>query len=212
MKYRLAKLNDINDIVDLHYAVRKTYNIGIFSQLDKSFLKQYYKIVLCDKDAVIICAEDEQKKLLGFCSATLDIESLMKNINKHFLILGLSAFKSIIFKPRLLSFLIDRYKSTKKESANSFISSNGARLEYWAWNASNKDSFASIEMHETLLKILNNLGVEIVNFEVDLVNKKIYKFHQFNGAEIKEIIKLSDGRERALMKYSLNKRWEKQLQ
>jgi len=211
MKYRLAKRNDINELVDLHYAVRKTYNIGIFAQLDKSFLKQYYKIVLSDRDAVIVCAEDEQKKILGFCSATIDVQSFMKNISKHYLILGLSALQSIILNPKLLLPLIDRYKSTKNKSLNSFISSNGSRLEYWVWNASNKDSFASIEMHEILLKILNNLGIDIVNFEVDIVNKKIFKFHQYNGAEIEKIIKLSDGRERALMKYNLTKRWEETI-
>lgn len=208
MKYRIAKISDIDEIVDIHYSVRESYNVGIFSQLDKSFLKQYYKIILSDKHEIVVCAIDENNKMLGFCSATQDVESLMKNINKHSFILALSAFKSIIMKPKLFFPLLDRYKSIKNNSTNNYISSKGSRLEYWAWNSANKDSFASIEMHEILLKILNSLGINLVNFEVDLMNEKIFKFHKFNGAEINEIIKLSDGRERALMTYNLEKRWK----
>ena len=45
MHYRLAKLKDLNSIVNLHYAVRENYTVGIFASLDRFFLKRYYRIL-----------------------------------------------------------------------------------------------------------------------------------------------------------------------
>jgi len=203
MKYRLAKTIDIDQIVNLHYSVREGYNIGIFAQLGKSFLKQYYKIIINDQDGVVVCAVDDFGKIQGFCSATLDVESLFINIRSKKFILGLAAIKSIIYKPSLLKSLFQRYNSTKGKNINNYIASSGPRLEYWAWSLTNKDSFSSIEMHEILLSILQDLGVKTLNFEVDTINKKIYLFHQYNGAELIELKVLPDGRERAIMKYNI---------
>ena len=57
MKYRLVKLCDLKEIVNIHYSIREIYPVGIFSQLGKPFLRQYYKIVLNDKNEVVVCAE-----------------------------------------------------------------------------------------------------------------------------------------------------------
>lgn len=206
MKYRIAKPQDLNRLVNLHFSVRNSYNVGIFAQLDKSFLRQYYKIILNDKNEIIVCAEDEFGEIQGFCSATMDVELQFENIRYHKFQLGLSAVKSILLNPKLFKSLIDRYKSTKNDSESIFISTKGARLEYWVWSTKNKDSFSSIEMHEVLLTILRVLGIKILNFEVDTINKKIYQFHKYNGAELTNLIKLKDGRERAMMKYNLNER------
>lgn len=205
MRYRLAKSIDLNEIVNIHYSIRDSYKIGIFAELDKSFLRQYYKIVLNDKNEIVVCAEDKFGKIHGFCSASLDVNSLITNIQGQKFKLGLSALKSVLLKPKLLKSLYVRYKSIKTKTNNTFITSTGARLEYWAWSKK-QDSFSSIEMHEKLLNILEILGVKILSFEVDTLNKNIYKFHKSNGAELIDKIILSDGRERALMKYNLENR------
>lgn len=203
MKYRLAKLCDLREIVNIHFVIRDSYPVGIFAQLGKQFLIQYYKIILNDKNAIVVCAEDEHGKIQGFCSATLDVKKQFANLRHHNIALGLSAISSILFKPSLIKSLILRYKSTKEGGDSQFISATGARGEYWAWSLSTKDSISSLEMHETQLNILRDLGVKELNIEVDTINKNIFLFHKCNGAKLVKKILLPDGRERAMMIYNL---------
>jgi hypothetical protein len=203
MKYRLAKPCDVREIVDIHYAVRETYPVGVFAKLGKNFLRQYYKIILSDKNQVVVCAEDENGKIQGFCSATLDVEQQFAHILRNKWYLGLAAIDSIFLKPSLFKSLISRYKSVTHDFGEKFIVTKGARGEYWAWSSANKDPISSMELHEVHLEIMKALGVRELYFEVDAINKKVFLFHKFNGAELIEKTILSDGRERAWMKYNL---------
>ncbi len=203
MKYRIAKPCDLEEIVDIHYAIRESYSVGVFSSLGKPFLRQYYKIILGDKNQVVICAEDGNGKIQGFCSATLDAEKQFSNIRKHKFTLGLAAINSILLKPSLFMSLLSRYRSTQKSASERFIVTQGARGEYWAWSSANKDSISALEMHEIHLKILRDLGVKILNFEVDAINRKVFLFHKYNGAEFVDKTILPDGRERIWMRYNL---------
>lgn len=203
MKYRLAKSFDYKAIADIHYAIRETYSVGIFSQLGKPFLKQYYRIILNDPNSVVVCAENEEGIIQGFCSATLDIEAQMDNLRTYKLSLGFAAITSIINKPSLIKHLFDRYRIIKKDTVIKIISSKGARSEYWAWRSTNQDSVSSVEMYFAQLNILKALGVKELYGEVDLVNKKILRFQQANGGEIIEQITLPDGRERVILKTPL---------
>jgi hypothetical protein len=203
MKYRLAKVSDYRPITDLHYNIRKTYSIGIFAQLGKPFLKRYYKIILNDPNAVVICAEDKDGVLQGFCSSTLDVEAQIANIRYHKFSLGLAAITSIIRKPRLIKHLFDRFNVIKPESNTKIITTKGARSEYWVWSSTNQDSISSVEMYFVNLQILKTLGVTELYGEVDKINKKILKFQQANGSVIIEEIILPDGRERVILKTDL---------
>ena len=201
MNYRLAKLKDLNSIVNLHYAVRKNYTVGIFATLDRVFLKRYYRILLQNVNFIIVCAQNDNGKLLGFCSSTIDIEDQMRTLNKNKVSLGLSAIPSILKKPSIILSLISRFKSINNKG-DQFISKSGARLEYWVWSKDSDDSVSSLIMHEALLNIVKSLGISEINFEVDTSNKNVLKFHKINGAiELKRIF-LEDDRERSLLKYS----------
>ncbi len=204
MRYRFAKLSDLKSIVNLHYSVREDYNVGVFASLDKNFLKGYYKMLLTDVNSIIVCAEDNSK-ILGFCSASLDVNDQHENFKKKKLNIALYAFTSVLKKPSLIKKLLLRYKSIKDDNIN-FISKSGARLEYWVWSKKNEDFVSSLYMHETLLNILQALGIMEVNFEVDHINKKVLKFHKRNGGIEIEKITISDNRERILMKYDFNNR------
>lgn len=206
MRFRLAKIVDLNDIVDIHYNIRNTYDVGIFARLGKQFLRQYYRIILNDKNGIVLCAEDETGKIHGFCSATLNVEKQFENLRKNRLSLGMSAIGSLIRNPSLIKSLLDRYKSIGKNTNSKFVHIEGARSEFWAWSTSSSDSIASLEMHEVLLNLLRVLGVVDLFFEVDTNNKKVFLFHKYNGAEVLEKFYLPDGRERALMKYNLIER------
>lgn len=202
MKYRLAKTSDASKIADIHYSIRSLYPVGIFSKLDKTFLQQYYKILLNDPNSVIICAEDNGI-IHGFCSASLDVEAQMVNLRKHKWILALASFWTIIRNPLLLKDLFDRYLQSENINKIKIISSKGARSEYWAWSPSSIDSVSSVEMYNTKLNILKALGVKELYGEVDLINKRILRFQLANGSEIIEVISLPDGRERALLRTPL---------
>jgi hypothetical protein len=202
MKYRLAKISDLNAIANIHYDVRESYKVGFFSKSGISFIKKYYSIVLNDPNSVVICAENSDGIIQGFCSATLDINAQMFNLRRHKWILAFSAIPSIIKNPSLFKDLYDRYK-LKDNTDKKIISFGGARSEYWAWKSTNQDSVSSVEMYFAKLNILKALGVKDLFGEVDIINKKILRFQLANGAEIIERIVLEDGRERVFLKTPL---------
>lgn len=205
MRYRIVKLRDLDYVVNLHYSVRENYPIGIFSTLDAFFLKQYYRVLIKDVNSIIICSEDNDGRIMGFCSATLDVEKQFSNLKKNKLSLGMSAIPSIIKSPSVLVKLIKRYKSINNKGKQ-FISKEGARLEYWVWSKKNNDSISSLIMHEVLLKTMASLEVKKINFEVDTINKNVFKFHKLNGAIELDRIILEDERERVLMQYNFDTR------
>lgn len=203
MRFRLAKPCDLDELVNIHYSMRDGQAVGIFSQLGKPFLRQYYKIILADKNEIVVCAEDQHGNIQGFCSATLDAEKQFLNLRKHKFSLGLSALGSIIFKPSLLEALFLRYRSTQNPQTGQYVTTKGARGEYWIWSALNKDSISALALYETYLSILRDLGVKDLNFEVDVANASVFRFHKKNGAELIKTVTLSDSRERAFMRYAL---------
>lgn len=206
IRFRLAKPCDAKQISDIHYAVRENYPVGIFAQMGKSFLRQYYKIILNDPYEVVICAENEKGEIVGFNSATLDAEAQMKNFRSHKIKLGLAAIGSIICNPSLIKPLFARYKSTQKNSKYHFVANKGTRGEYWSWKVSEKDPISCIEMNASFRAVLKALGIKELFFEVDKVNDKIVTFHKANKAEEVETIILPDGRERVLMKSDLTRK------
>ncbi|MEA4820811.1 MAG: hypothetical protein VB122_01040 [Erysipelotrichales bacterium] len=205
MQYRFGKKNDISRIAYLHHKVRQTYDMGFFSTVKKSFLKEYYKILISDPNEIILCAEDDNGIIQGFCSGSLNVTKQKQLLNKNKWKLGFALIPTIINKPKILLEGIKRYKSitTNSKLEEKFIINEGARSEYWTWNNEEKDSESSVVLLNKFYNILFILGCKEVNFEVDLCNKKVYKFHLYNGAELMNTFTLSDGRERAILKYNL---------
>ena len=200
MIFRLAKICDLDRITKLHFSVRHIYTHGIFSSLDLFFLKSYYRIIINDPNSIIVCGEDPVEGIIGFCSANLNVEQYNLNLKKNKLKLAFSAFPSIFKKPMVLFKLLSRFKSLSSNS-HSFITSKGVRLEYWVWSKKNKDDKSSLLMHESMLNIIMALGYDKASFEVDLHNKKVFKFHKLNGALELDRVILDDKRERVFMQY-----------
>lgn len=207
--YRIAKPSDREEIANVHHSVREQYNVGIFSRLGKSFLRQYYKILLDDPYEVVICAEKDGK-IIGFSSFTLDARHQMSQLKSHKMRLTFGAIPSIIRKPLLLKDLWQRYRSIKGDSEMRFVHTEGARDEYWAWNPKHSDPLAAVEMDDIARRVLYALGMEEVFFEVDAVNKNVLKLHKVNKAEELERIVLPDNRERVLLRYDLKAKYSPQ--
>lgn len=208
IQFRLAKPSDAKAIATLHYKVRDTYSVGYFAQMGLPFLKAYYKVVLNDPYEVVVCAE-EDGQLCGFCSASLDINKQMERMNKKKFSLLWPALSSFIAKPSLIKATIKRWKVSQHKDDEKLIPKEGARCEYWMWDASNKNSAYSVALWNAYLQILYILGVKKFPLDVDDVNEKVMKFHLLNKAVATEHITLSDGRERTLLEYDLVKRFQK---
>ena len=204
IKFRLAKPSDAKQIAYVHYHVRDKYDQGFFAMVNYSFLKQYYKVMLNDPNEVFVCAENEEGKILGFNSGSLDASKQFATMRKKKWSFVVPLIMSSIKKPGIIKNALDRFKFTKGESQNKYITDIGVRGEYWGWLPNQKDADASVEMHERWLAVMKSLGVKEIFFEVDIINKKIYKFHKLNGAKILNTYGLPDGRERSEMVYDLD--------
>lgn len=204
IKFRLAKPSDAEQIAYVHYHIRDKYDQGFFAQVNYAFLRQYYTVVLNDPCEVVVCAEDENQKIVGFSSGSLDAERQFKRMRKQKLRFVIPLFTSAIAKPSLIKNALDRFKSTKGESSNQYVSSKGARIEYWGWLPGRDDSDQSIVMQDILFYTMKLLGAERVFFEVDKINKRVFKFHKINGAEEVQSFVMPDGRERVELVYDMN--------
>lgn len=204
IRYRLAKPSDAKEIADVQWHVRDRYTEGISLSLGRGFLKAYYKVVLNDPWEVVVCAVNEEGKIIGFASTSMDAKSRFRNIRQHRLTLGWAALKSIICHPHLLKDLLQRYRSLDENNKGiKFVNTEGVRGGYWCWLKSD-DSLKSFEMSQKKNNILRELGIKELFFEVDKFNKAVYKFHlKVNKAEPLEEITLPDGRVRVLMRKKL---------
>lgn len=204
IKFRLAKPSDAKQIAYVHYHIRDKYDQGFFAQVNYSFLVQYYKVVLNDPCEVVVCAEDENKKIVGFSSGSLDSKRQFEQMRKKKFIFVWPLLTSAIAKPKLLKSALDRFKSTKEDSETEYVATEGPRVEYWGWLPGRDDSDQSVVMQDILFYIMKLLGTDKLYFEVDKINKRIFKFHKINGAEEIKSFVMPDGRERVELMYDMN--------
>lgn len=204
MIYRFAKSYDVNSLAKLHLECGKRQPGGFMFKLGLPFLKLYYNLLINEKTSVVLIATDEEGNLLGFCSGTIAAEEHLKNLKRNPLKIGLSILPAIIKSPKILTNILDRknYISLRDGSIK-FGVVKGPRIEYWAWR---KDELTnmSIPLLKTWLKIVFDLGVNLVKAEVDTNNKNLLTIHKFLGANISEHLLLKDGRDRVIIEYTKN--------
>lgn len=203
--FRIAKPSDAKQIANCHWHVRDRYSHGIFLALGEHFLRTYYSITLNDPWELIVCAVDENNNIIGFASTSMDARAKSENLKKHKIKLGLSALWSLLSRPSLIKPVIQRYRSLNSNNkVPKFITNEGVRGGYWCWRKDD-DSLMSVELSNIKNRILFNLGVRELFFEVDKCNKAVYRFHiKVNKAIPVEEIILPDGRVRVLMKKYLS--------
>lgn len=202
--FRLAKPNDASQIAYVHLHIRDKYDQGFFAQVNKFFLNQYYKVMLEDPNEIVVCAEDSDTgRILGFCSGSLDASKQMATMRKNKFRFLLPLVSSALSNPSLIKSALDRFRSTKGESDNRYVSTVGPRLEYWGWLPDAQNGDSAVEMQEVLILLMKVLGAQKLFFEVDKVNKKVLKFHKLNGAEEVSSFTLPDGRERVELFYNM---------
>lgn len=206
VRFRLAKPCDAKQIANVHWHVRDRYTEGIFLSLGKMFLKAYYEIILNDPWEVVICAEKEDGKIIGFSSLTINANASAKFLRKHKIPLGLSALWGLLVHPGLLKGVIQRYKSLGDKKAPQFIHTDGARVDYLCWLKGDADSNGMLAMEKIKYGIMYDLGLRECFFEVDKHNKRLYTFYtREKSIELLMEYELPDGRTRGLFKKNINK-------
>ena len=201
MILRFAKSCDINSLAKLHMECGKRQPDGFMFKLGLPFLKRYYKLLINEKNSIIIIAEDENENLLGFTSGTMKAESHLNNLKRDRFRIGLCILPAIIKSPKILMNILDREKFVfLKDGSIQFAVTRGPRIEYWAW-LNNEKSNMSIPLLKTWLRVAFDLGAGSIKAEVDINSKNLLTIHKFLGAKVIEHLKLKDGRERVIIEY-----------
>lgn len=205
MYYRLGKPFDAKRLAQIHSKIKEVNGLGIFVLMGGRFLETYYNIVLEDPNSYCLCAVNEDGLIVGYSFNLIDSEQHHRFLYRHKIRLAISALGTVCRKPKLIIELYRRYKSLKSNDGV-YAAASGARGGYWGWDPDYKDPESSLELRERMSIITDALGIKILNFEVDLDNSKVYKFHKWAGAIEDEIVILPDGRKRALMHYDQSTR------
>ena len=204
IKFRLAKPSDANQIADCHWRVRDRYKEGIFLSIGKSFLRAYYKVILDDPNEIIVCAENKNGIMVGFSSGSLDAESQAKSIRRHKIKLGLAVLLGIIKHPSYMKGVWERFKSLNPETGKEFIHMKGARSEYLCWIKDEPGSISMMLLDKIKFKMMHELGVKEVFFEIDRQNERLFNAQQrMKNITLLEEFELPDGRRRGLFKMEL---------
>ena len=203
IKIRFACLSDAEKITESHLFSSSKQPGGFMFRMGRRFLCQYWRLILLEKNSVILCAEDQNGEFLGFVSGTIDAEERAITLRNNKIKLLLAALPSIMRSPRLLGEIFSRQKLKSADSdEEAYIVQSGPREDFWAWLPNRK---GAIEIHLKWLSIMRTLGVKSVRGEVDKVNDFVVKTHRMLGARIIKEFVTPDGKERQIIEYSLNK-------
>jgi len=206
ISYRTAKSNDSLSIARLHIKCAKNQKDGFFHKLGVIFIYRYYKIVISNKNSIILLAEKENR-LLGFHSGTLKAEEHLFGLKNNRISLFLSVIPEFFVNPKLFFEVYKRYRYvSNKNKAIKFGVTNGPRGEYWGWDPKNPDPLNSLKLHKKWHLIVKSLGINFIKSEVDITNKRVLKSIKLMGGEFISEVILPDGRKRAVVQYDL-KNW-----
>ncbi len=204
LRIRLAKPRDARQIAELHHLCGVNNAQSLFQSLGVSFLTRYYKLLLNEKNSIVLCAEDNSGNILGFISGSQDTAEHMANLKRHFLYLLAGTTTSLVFHPKLLQDLLLRWRALSVAGIeNGYIVQSGNRIEYWCWHPQRRHPSASIVLLQAFISLMRRLGAKQLRLEVDEDNRKVVITHRLQGAKISNNFTLPDGRRRLIMEYQL---------
>ena len=122
IQIRKINLEDCSSIAEIHMICYPTF---FLTYLGKGFLTMYYKSLVKSKETIILCASDENNKIVGFVSGTL----LCKGFNKRLIMKNKFAFlkqtlKILLTKPKSLYHIL-----TNMEKKSNLIDDDGLYAE-----------------------------------------------------------------------------------
>ena len=104
-----ARLQDVNAIVSIH---KKAFPDFFLTSLGSTFLRLYYSCMCNSKEAITLCAMDDEE-ILGFCTTALTSEGFnVRLIRQNFLRFVIEGIKLLLLRPMALIRLVKNF--TKK--------------------------------------------------------------------------------------------------
>jgi len=202
MRIRLAKVKDAAALARVHHACSPELPESFMARLGPQFLRQYYRVLLQEKNSVVICAENSNQDVVGFISGSLDATEHMPELKRHRVSLVLGALPALLRHPSLLKGMLDRQNSKSADVADdSFVVLTGARWEFWACLPEARAGGKALELFRSWLTMMRGFGIGTIRFEVDDDNPKIVRLHRTLGARVLRKYTTPDGRSRLLMAY-----------
>jgi len=203
MNYRLATFRDARELAGIHDVCSRDQPGGFMFQLGPRFLKKYYQLFLQEYKAVILCGLDEEGKIVGFVSGTLDAAESVRNLRKHKIKLLLAAFAAVLRRPKLLAGILSRYASiSRRADQEEYMISSGARCTCWAVLPEARANMGAVTLLRTWLAIMRVLQAGAIRMEVDRDNTRSEMVHRLLGGRLVREYQTPDGRQRVHMEYS----------
>ena len=204
IRFRLAKPSDAKQIANCHWHVRDRYTEGIFLSLGEQFLRAYYQVILDDPNEIIVCAENKEGEIVGFSSGSLSADSQAVSIRNHKIKLGFAALLGLVRHPSYFKGVWQRYISLKSTDDHKFLHMKGARSEYLCWKKGAEGSISMMLLDKIKFKMMHELGVKEVFFEIDRQNERLFNAQQrMKNITLLEEYTLPDGRVRGLFRMDL---------
>lgn len=205
MKIRFAKVSDADEVADVHFRCSQNQEMGFMFKLGKGFFRQYYRVLLNERNSIVLVAEDNNHRIIGLSTGSLQTEEHLVALKKHKLRFLFVTLLQIMRHPNLIYQIIIRQKNISNgQGNNGFIAMSGARLEYWGWLPDHKESMGAVELLRCWLAVVRQLGAVRVNHEIDVGNTKSEQIHKLLGSKVVGSFFTTDGRERLMMEYDLS--------
>ena len=202
MRIRFAKLSDSQKLAEVHWQCSPEQPDSFMARLGPFFLRQYYRALLHEKYSVVLCAEDDQRELVGFISGSLDATEHIPELRRHRFKLLWGALPALLKNPRLFRGMLNREESKSADlEDNGFIVLHGARWEYWAFLPEARAQGKALALFRAWLATMRAAGAREIRFEVDEDTPKIVRLHRSLGAKIVRKCVTPEGKQRLIMEY-----------
>jgi hypothetical protein len=202
MRLRVAKPCDALAIARLYLDASARLGNAYVAQLGLGFLRLNYKMLMSERNGIVLCLENGEGEIVGFVSGSLHIEEHFENLSRKRWQLAMACCSAFLRHPSLLRGAIQRFRTMRGSgSRGRFIVLSGPRLEFWACkkSVSGVDSICLVKAWLSLAKFA---GCQMVNCEVDEENQRVLQVHQALGAGIIERFVTGDGRARCVLTYT----------
>ena len=200
MKYRLADLSDVKKLASIHLKITRKQAAGSMYKFGLCYFRVYYKILLKEKNRIILVAEDENGLIYGFTSGTLTAEEHLAAMKKNQLILAVALIPAVIRYPEIIKELIGRKKYIYiSNNTVQYSITSGPRVDYWGWLYTNKH--LSIPLFKAWLKIAFERGASSVKGDIYAEDDNLINIQKYNGARIVDEVVCHDGRKRIIIEF-----------
>jgi hypothetical protein len=173
-------------------------------RLGGAFLREYYRVLLADRQSVVLCLVDDAdpERILGFASGTLDAAESNRTLRRHRVRLAIGALLALMRRPGLVPGVLSRYRSTGGASGGeAYVVNEGARSIYWAVLPEARKGAAALALMKKWLALMRTMGAGAIATEINDSNAPVAQAHRLLGAQLVREVVTPDGMRRMFMEY-----------